>query len=74
MIGDIVHRYRARGLHGRELRAALQRHARILAGADHADSVALMARAGGIPVPPPKPGAPREEWAAYDRLLGIGDQ
>ncbi len=74
MISDIVSRYRSRGLRGRELRRALKRHAAILSGCDPDDADALMARASRIHVATPELEAPREEWASYDRLLGIGDE
>ena len=54
MISDIVSLYRGRGLRGAELRAALRRHARILAPLDFSDAFELRERAakeGGTVVP-----------------------
>lgn len=39
---DIVSRYRSRGLSGAELRAAVERHARLLTPLDGEDALALL--------------------------------
>ncbi len=49
MISDIVSRYRSRGLYGPALKAALVRHAKVLAACDPGDAAELLMRARAMP-------------------------
>lgn len=81
MIGDIVTRYRSRGLRGAKLREALRRHAAILQGCDPGESAELYDRAGKRPVRKPmrraKPATrevldpERAVWLEHDRRMGL---